>query len=172
MPEWAFPWCTSDAQTSFSLRGPNELPGHLSYELTRLTRFNFCKVVARGGSAPPISGCRPDVMLFHYRALRIWTADLPGQGTRGMRNWEIAAKEHKEHKGARDQELREWEIAGSLKWLPHLDSHQDRRGQNPVCCCYTTRQLNDNVEGGTQNSKWLPGMDSHHHSRLQRAMSC
>ena len=26
------------------------------------------KVVARKGSAPPISGCRPDVILFHHRA--------------------------------------------------------------------------------------------------------
>src|SRR5574338_200382 len=25
-------------------------------------------------------------------------------------------------------------------WLSRLDLHQDRRGQNPVCCCYTTRQ--------------------------------
>jgi len=25
-------------------------------------------LVAREGSAPPISGCRPDVMLFHHRA--------------------------------------------------------------------------------------------------------
>ena len=25
-------------------------------------------MVAREGSAPPISGCRPDVMLFHHRA--------------------------------------------------------------------------------------------------------
>ena len=28
------------------------------------------KVVAREGSAPPISGCRPDVILFHHRAER------------------------------------------------------------------------------------------------------
>lgn len=27
-----------------------------------------------------------------------------------------------------------------IDWLPRLDLHQDRRGQNPVCCCYTTRQ--------------------------------
>src|SRR6266436_7992107 len=26
------------------------------------------QLVARGGSAPPISGCRPDVILFHHRA--------------------------------------------------------------------------------------------------------
>jgi hypothetical protein len=26
-------------------------------------------MVAREGSAPPISGCRPDVILFHYRAI-------------------------------------------------------------------------------------------------------
>src|ERR1019366_1015143 len=26
------------------------------------------RLVAREGSAPPISGCRPDVMLFHQRA--------------------------------------------------------------------------------------------------------
>ena len=25
-------------------------------------------------------------------------------------------------------------------WLPRLDSHQDRRGQSPVCSGYTTRQ--------------------------------
>jgi hypothetical protein len=28
-------------------------------------------VVAREGSAPPISGCRPDVILFHHRAVKI-----------------------------------------------------------------------------------------------------
>jgi len=26
------------------------------------------KMVAREGAAPPISGCRPDVILFHHRA--------------------------------------------------------------------------------------------------------
>ena len=30
--------------------------------------WNFWKVVAREGSAPPTSGCRPDAMLFHHRA--------------------------------------------------------------------------------------------------------
>src|ERR1035437_9125177 len=29
------------------------------------------QVVAREGSAPPISGCRPDVILFHHRAEKI-----------------------------------------------------------------------------------------------------
>jgi hypothetical protein len=28
------------------------------------------KMVAREGAAPPISGCRPDVILFHHRALQ------------------------------------------------------------------------------------------------------
>ena len=28
----------------------------------------------------------------------------------------------------------------AMDWLPRLDSHQDRRGQNPSCCCYTTMQ--------------------------------
>ena len=28
-------------------------------------------MVAREGVAPPISGCRPDVILFHYRALKL-----------------------------------------------------------------------------------------------------
>src|SRR2546428_1811009 len=28
------------------------------------------QMVAREGSAPPISGCRPDVILFHHRAFR------------------------------------------------------------------------------------------------------
>jgi hypothetical protein len=28
-------------------------------------------MVAREGSAPPISGCRPDVILFHHRAKKI-----------------------------------------------------------------------------------------------------
>src|SRR5215831_17097906 len=32
-------------------------------------------MVAREGAAPPISGCRPDVILFHHRAKRSW---LPG----------------------------------------------------------------------------------------------
>jgi len=27
------------------------------------------EMVAREGSAPSISGCRPDVILFHYRAI-------------------------------------------------------------------------------------------------------
>jgi hypothetical protein len=30
-------------------------------------------MVAREGSAPPISGCRPDVILFHHRAEKIAT---------------------------------------------------------------------------------------------------
>src|SRR6266536_2494055 len=30
--------------------------------------INLCKLVAREGSAPPTSGCRPDVILFHHRA--------------------------------------------------------------------------------------------------------
>ena len=29
------------------------------------------EMVARGGSAPPISGCRPDVILFHHRAVKV-----------------------------------------------------------------------------------------------------
>ena len=29
------------------------------------------KMVAREGSAPPISGCRPDVILFHHRAEKV-----------------------------------------------------------------------------------------------------
>jgi hypothetical protein len=29
------------------------------------------QMVAREGSAPPISGCRPDVILFHHRAEKI-----------------------------------------------------------------------------------------------------
>src|SRR6266404_678645 len=33
------------------------------------------KMVAREGAAPPISGCRPDVILFHHRAEKNW---LPG----------------------------------------------------------------------------------------------
>ncbi len=53
-------------------------------------------MVAREGSAPSISGCRPDVILFHHRAKTVW--------------------------------------------MPRLDSHQDRRGQSPACCCYTMRQ--------------------------------
>src|SRR5260221_13310515 len=35
------------------------------------------KMVAREG-APPISGCRPAVILFHYRAEKSW---LPGLGS-------------------------------------------------------------------------------------------
>src|SRR5882724_11978195 len=31
-------------------------------------------MVAREGAAPPISGCRPDVILFHHRAVEL---DLP-----------------------------------------------------------------------------------------------
>ncbi len=37
------------------------------------------------------------------------------------------------------------------EWLPRLDSHQDRRGQSPVCCCYTTRQ--ENAEFGVRNAE-------------------
>jgi hypothetical protein len=33
--------------------------------------INIFKMVAREGSAPPIAGCRPAVMLFHYRAIMI-----------------------------------------------------------------------------------------------------
>ena len=64
------------------------------------------RLVARKGSAPSISGCRPDVMLFHHQA-------------------ENGSAESK--------------LTGE-SWLPRLDSHQDRRGQSPICCCYTTRQ--------------------------------
>ena len=33
-----------------------------------ITLRDIGKVVARKGSAPPTSGCRPDVILFHHRA--------------------------------------------------------------------------------------------------------
>src|ERR1017187_9710512 len=39
------------------------------------------KMVAREGAAPPISGCRPDVILFHHRAetgCRGWTLYVTG----------------------------------------------------------------------------------------------
>ena len=35
------------------------------------------KMVAREGAAPPISGCRPDVILFHHRAFA-FTIYAPG----------------------------------------------------------------------------------------------
>src|SRR5687767_14778698 len=34
------------------------------------------RMVAREGSAPSISGCRPDVMLFHHRAVEARLAKL------------------------------------------------------------------------------------------------
>lgn len=38
-------------------------------------------------------------------------------------------------------------------WMPRLDLHQDRRGQNPACCCYTTRHSNGTC--GMQIAKFL-----------------
>src|ERR1035437_4181361 len=35
------------------------------------TPHSALKLVAREGSAPPISGCRPDMILFHHRAEQI-----------------------------------------------------------------------------------------------------
>src|SRR6266446_3853695 len=42
----------------------------------RAPDYTTRQLVAREGSAPPISGCRPDVMLFHHQAeigCRGWT---------------------------------------------------------------------------------------------------
>src|SRR5690348_1187597 len=39
------------------------------------------KMVAREGSAPPIAGCRPAVMLFHHRAVEARLAKI------GCRGW-------------------------------------------------------------------------------------
>ena len=46
------------------------------------------KMVAREGSAPPISGCRPDVMLFHHQAVE---ARLAETGCRGWNRTSIRA---------------------------------------------------------------------------------
>jgi len=43
------------------------------------TRHSALRVVARGGSAPPISGCRPNVILFHHRA----ETGLPSRSPQG-----------------------------------------------------------------------------------------
>ena len=37
------------------------------------------RLVAREGSAPSISGCRPDVILFHHRALLVWNWECRAQ---------------------------------------------------------------------------------------------
>ena len=50
-----------------------------------------------------------------------------------MRNGEIEAKERATTHYVKG-------LVASLNWLPRLDSHQDPRGQNPACSCYTTRQ--------------------------------
>ena len=36
-----------------------------------LEYLHQCKVVAREGVAPPISGCKPDVILFHQQAIKV-----------------------------------------------------------------------------------------------------
>ena len=75
-------------------------------------------MVAREGAAPSISGCRPDVMLFHHRARGF--AIYEGRFTSAASIWNTA----------RQSQI---QICKS-NWLPRLDSHQDRRGQSPVCC--------------------------------------
>ena len=52
------------------------------------TQQSAFEVVAREGSAPPISGCRPDVMLFHHRAVEV---RRPKIGCRGWIRTNMAA---------------------------------------------------------------------------------
>ena len=52
----------------------------LSGKMARRTVARERRLVAREGSAPPISGCRPDVILFHHRAVE---ARLAKSGCRG-----------------------------------------------------------------------------------------
>ena len=44
----------------------------------RAPDYTTRQMVAREGAAPPISGCRPAVILFHHRAEKNW---LPGLGS-------------------------------------------------------------------------------------------
>src|SRR5262245_29055598 len=82
------------------------------------------RLVAREGSAPSISGCRPDVMLFHHRA-------------KGAR---VSDPQHARNHGAPNYFKRWFTIVSAAAgtaalrkiWLPGLDSHQRSRLQRAL----------------------------------------
>jgi hypothetical protein len=51
-------------------------------------------MVARGGSAPPASGCKPEMILFHHRA----ETDLPSRSSKGE-GWLSRVDSHQDHRG-------------------------------------------------------------------------
>jgi hypothetical protein len=64
------------------------------------------KMVAREGSAPSTSGCRPDVILFHHRAETI----------------------------AEFLKFEIYNLQFEMEWLPGMDSHHHARLQRAMSC--------------------------------------
>src|SRR5438034_9979840 len=87
--------------------------------------INFCKLVARGGSAPPISGCRPDVILFHHRAeigCLAW-----------IRTKTIGVKARHAAVTPQGKELVEPEVVAT--------SPYPIKSRVPVCCGFSSRKM-------------------------------
>jgi hypothetical protein len=88
------------------------------------------RMVAREGSAPSTSGCRPDAILFHHRAFQIRNAEF---GVRNENSKTVAAQSSTPHSAL---------STPHLNWLPGLESHQHSRLQRALSCDWTTRQEN------------------------------
>src|SRR6185295_19469585 len=78
-------------------------------------------MVAREGSAPSISGCRPDVMLLGFPSL---ANQFPDRGR--------SLRESQAPPGGRSSTCQ--------SWLPGLESHQHSRLQRALSYDWTTRQ--------------------------------
>ena len=80
-------------------------------------------MVAREGSAPSISGCRPDVMLFHHRAKGVRVSDPPHVHFCSARRFQALVC---------SRECCGWDSRAPRSWLPGLDSHQHTRLQRAL----------------------------------------
>ena len=83
------------------------------------------RLVAREGSAPPISGCRPDVILFHHRA-------EIGCGSR-VRTDNYAFKERRVAGYSIPQEMVEPEVVATSPYRI--------KSPVPVCCGFSSRKV-------------------------------
>ena len=94
------------------------------------------KVVAREGSAPSISGCRPDVMLFHHRAV---DARIAKTGCLAwVRARTVGVKTRYAAVTPRGNELVEPEVVAT--------SPCPGKSRVPVCCGFDSLKLARRVE--------------------------
>jgi hypothetical protein len=130
-------------------------------------------MVAREGSAPPISGCRPDVMLFHHRAengCRGWTRTtslafkgrcpaIRRPGTRGngvMEWWSIGLMGTDPAPDSGNTPTIHYSIAPIRRWWPARVTLPVQRIKSPL----------HHFNAG--RPKWCSRQDSHLHWRRSR----